>query len=124
MHQEFHKDDLIISTDPSRLDIRAIHAFLSKSYWAEGIPREIVARSIRHSLCFGVYDGSSQIGFAGVISDFATYVYIADVYVVDSRRGKGVGRWLMSCIVSHPDLQGASSHATFTDSIRSSDLHS
>ena len=95
-----------ISTDPLRLDIDMIHMFLTGSYWAEGIPREIVERSIRHSLCIGAYTGSQQIGFARVISDFATYAYVADVFVLEPFRGKGIGKLLMRCIMSHPNLQG------------------
>jgi GNAT superfamily N-acetyltransferase len=106
VHQEYYNGQLTISTDTARLDIDAVHRFLSQSYWAEGIPRDIVARSVRNSLCFGVYDGAAQIGFARVISDYATYAYLADVYVIDSYRGKGIGTWLMSCIIAHPDLQG------------------
>ena len=64
MYQEYHRDHFTISTDPSRLDVDAIHAFLTRSYWAEGIPRDIVARSLRHALCFGLYDGDKQIGLA------------------------------------------------------------
>jgi N-acetylglutamate synthase-like GNAT family acetyltransferase len=100
--------EFLISTDRSRLDLNVIHGFLThSSYWAKGIPREIVARSIEHSLCFGVYDGSrTQVGFARVISDFATYAYIADVFVLESHRGHGLGKSLMEFIVQHPALQG------------------
>ncbi|HTY58434.1 MAG TPA: GNAT family N-acetyltransferase [Bacteroidota bacterium] len=95
-----------VSTDPSLLDISLIHGFLSSCYWAGGIPREIVERSIRGSLCFGAYRGGAQIGFARVISDRATYAYVADVFVLEPHRGKGVGRLLMKCIMTHPELQG------------------
>ncbi|HLE30865.1 MAG TPA: GNAT family N-acetyltransferase [Anaerolineales bacterium] len=106
MYQEYHRDHFTISTDPSRLDVDAIHAFLTRSYWAEGIPRDIVARSLRHALCFGLYDGDKQIGLARVVSDFATYAYLADVYILEAYRGRGLGKWLMACVVGHPDLQG------------------
>ena len=106
MRQEYRRDNFIISTDPARLDADAIHAFLTRSYWAEGIPKDIVARSIQHSLCFGMYDGAKQIGLARVISDYATYAYLADVYVLEDYRGQGLGKWLMACVMSHPDLQG------------------
>ncbi len=106
MYQEYHRDHFTISTDPSRLDVDAIHAFLTRSYWAEGIPRDIVARSLRHALCFGLYDGDKQIGLARVVSDFATYAYLADVYILEACRGRGLGKWLMACVVGHPDLQG------------------
>ena len=105
-YQEYRRDSFTISTDPARLDADAIHAFLTRSYWAEGIPKDIVARSIQHSLCFGVYDGVKQIGLARVISDYATYAYLADVYVLEDYRGQGLGKWLMTCVMSHPDLQG------------------
>ncbi|MCI4355212.1 MAG: GNAT family N-acetyltransferase [Thermoplasmata archaeon] len=95
-----------ISTDPGDLQLDVIHRFLAGCYWAKGIPRAVVERSIRNSLCFGVYDGAAQVGFARVISDFATFAYIADVFVLESHRGRGIARWLMECIKAHPDLQG------------------
>ena len=96
----------MVSTDRTRLDLDVIHGFLANSYWAKGIPHALVARSIEHSLCFGVYAGTGvQVGFARVISDFATYAYIADVFVVESRRGHGLGKCLMQCILRHPALQ-------------------
>lgn len=95
-----------IDTNPSRLDLGVIHGFLAASYWAAGIPRETVARSIEGSLCFGVYDGSAQVGFARVISDFATFAYLADVFVLESHRGRGLSKMLMDAIVAHPQLQG------------------
>ena len=97
---------LVISTDPARLDVSAVHAYLSRSYWAEGIPREIVARALAGSLCFGLYLGDRQIGLARIITDRATYAYLCDVYVVDEFRGQGLGRWLMECVMRHPDLRG------------------
>jgi len=104
---EYRRGDFLLSTDPVHLDLDVIHDFLTNCYWARGIPREIVARSIQHSLCFGVYDGSgTQVGFARVISDFATYAYIGDVFVLESHRGRGLGKWLMQCIMQHPELQG------------------
>jgi len=105
-YQEYRRDSFTISTDPARLDADAIHAFLTRSYWAEGIPKDIVARALQHALCFGVYDGVKQIGLARVISDYATYAYLADVYVLEDYRGQGLGKWLMTCVMSHPDLQG------------------
>jgi len=96
----------VLSTDRERLDLDVIHGFLTACYWAKGIPRETVARSIENSLCFGIYSGNQQAGFARVISDFATYAYIADVFVVDAFRGRGLGKWLMECITRHPQLQG------------------
>jgi GNAT superfamily N-acetyltransferase len=84
-----------------------IHDFLAtQSYWAEGIPREVVARSIANSLCFGVYDGARQIGFARVISDYATYAYVADVFIAQPYRGRGLSQALMDAVIAHPHLQG------------------
>jgi GNAT superfamily N-acetyltransferase len=104
---EHRRDPFLVSTDPARLDLDAIHGFLTNCYWAKGIPRDVVARSIEHALCFGVYDGrGAQVGFARVISDFATIAYIGDVFVLDTLRGRGLGRWLMDCITKHPELQG------------------
>ena len=96
----------LISTDRSKLDVEVIHRFLTRSYWAEGIPRETVERSIENSLCFGVYDNARQIGFARVISDFATYGYVADVLILEPYRERGLGKELMASIMAHPDLQG------------------
>ena len=103
---EYHREDLIISTDPRRLHLDVIHEFLTNCYWAKGIPREVVARSIEHSLCFGIYDGKAQVGFTRVISDFATIAYLGDVFVLESHRGRGLGKWMMQCIVQHPALRG------------------
>lgn len=100
-----------VSTDPARLDLDVVHGHLASSYWAAGIPREVVARSIRGSLCFGLYEHAptgafAQVGFARAITDRATYAYVADVFVLDSHRGRGLGVWLMECVMAHPDLQG------------------
>ena len=97
---------LSISTDTTRLDVDAIHAFLFESYWAAGIPREVVERSIAGSLCFGVYDGASQVGFARVVTDAATFAYLADVFVLPSHRARGLATWLMEVIMAHPAVQG------------------
>lgn len=104
-HQECRKGNFLVSTDRSRLDVDAIHQFLTNSYWAKGIPRDTVLRSIENSLCFGAYQDGKQAGFARVISDFATYAYIADVFVLDAYRGQGLGKWMMECIATHPSLQ-------------------
>ena len=102
---EWKRDQFTISTDKERLDRAAIHEFLRTSYWARGIPRQVVDRSIENSLCFGLYDGERQIGFARVISDFATFAYLSDVFVLDSHRGRGLGTWFMEVVLSHPDLR-------------------
>jgi GNAT superfamily N-acetyltransferase len=104
--EEHRRGRFAISTDPARLDVDAIHAYLSRSYWAAGRRRDVVARSLAGSLCFGLYEGPRQVGFARVITDRATYAYLADVYVLEEYRGQGLGEWLIGTVVSHPDLQG------------------
>ena len=94
-----------ISTDRTRLDIDLIHGFLQNSYWAKGRRRTVVERSIRHSLCFGVYRGERQVAFARVVSDRAVFAYLMDVFVVPEFRGRGISKALMRAVVEHPDLQ-------------------
>lgn len=106
MHQEWTKDGLVVTTDPARFDVPAIHAFLHTTYWAKGRSLAVVERSIAGSLCFGMLEGARQIGLARAITDGATYAYLADVYVVPGHRGRGLATWLMDCVMSHPDLQG------------------
>jgi len=100
------RGDFHLSTDPALLDLDLIHGFLAESYWAKGIPRETVARSIENSLCFAVYKGAAQVAFGRVISDFATYAYIGDIFVLEAFRGQGLSKWMMEAITSHPKLQG------------------
>ena len=95
-----------ITTDPDKMDLDAVHGYLSRSFWAEGIPKEIVARAMANSLCFGVFDAGEQVGFARVVTDRATYAYLCDVYVLESHRGRGLGKWLIETVMAHPDLQG------------------
>jgi len=114
MLHELRDSDILISTDSARLDVDVIHGFLSHSYWAAGIPRETVERSIRHSICFGAFDEGQQVGFARVISDRATYAYVADVFVLPSHRGRSIGKRLMACITSHPELQDLRLWTLFT----------
>lgn len=102
----YHKDDFTVVTDASELDVAAIHRYLSRAYWSEGIPRHIVEKAIASSLCFGLFRGGDQIGFARVVTDRATYAYLCDVYVLEEFRSRGLGVWLMECVMSHPDLQG------------------
>lgn len=103
---EERRGGFVISTDPSRLDRTLIREFLAASYWAPGIPREVVDRSIEGSLSFGLYDGARQVGFARVVTDYATFGYVADVFVLESHRGRGLALWLMETIRAHPRLQG------------------
>jgi GNAT superfamily N-acetyltransferase len=106
---EYRRDNFLISTDKALLDIGVIHGFLTESYWAKGVPVSVVQKSIENSLCFGVYDttpGAQQIGFARAITDCATFAYLADVFILEPYRGKGLSKWLMNCILAHPELQG------------------
>ena len=122
---EFRRGEFLVSTDQARLDRGVIYDFLTNCYWAKGIPREVVERSIEHALCFGIYDESRAespllaksarngaphvraplVGFARVISDFATIAYLGDVFVLESHRGRGLSKWMMECILAHPALQ-------------------
>jgi GNAT superfamily N-acetyltransferase len=101
---EWRREAFTISTDPARLDRPAIREFLAGSYWAGGIPQDVVDRAIEGSLVFGLYDGERQVGFARVVSDFATFAYLADVYVLEEYRGRGLALWLMEVIRNHPRL--------------------
>ena len=105
-HARWDRDSFTVTCDPSRIDRAAVHAFLSQSYWARGIGREVVDRSIDGSLCFALLEGDQQIGFARVIPDRATFAYLGDVHVLDGWRGRGLGRWLMDCVMAHPHLAG------------------
>jgi GNAT superfamily N-acetyltransferase len=103
---EYQRGAYTISTDKARLDVDLIHDFLShSSYWAQGRPLEVVQRSLARSLCFGVYDGAQQVGFARVVTDCATFAWLCDLFVVESQRGQGLGEWLVECIVAHPELR-------------------
>lgn len=103
-----------ISTDPSRLQLDAIHAYLTRSYWSPGIPKEVVARAIANSMCFGIYlgvagapgHGDTQVGFARVVTDKASFAYLADVYVLEEHRGQGLSKRLVEAVLGHPELQG------------------
>ena len=104
---DFQKDDFIISTDLGLIQIDVVHEYLAnESYWAKGRSHEVVERSIKNSLCFGVYKSSSQIGFARVVTGFSVFAYILDLYILSDFRGQGLGKWLMSCILIQPELQG------------------
>jgi ribosomal protein S18 acetylase RimI-like enzyme len=112
-HFERRQGNYLITTDSGRFDVDAIHAYLVRSYWAKGIPKEIVARSIQGSLCFSLLSKDvamtswrEQIGFARVISDRATFAYLCDVYVLEEHRGRGLAQWLIQSVIEHPDLGG------------------
>ena len=104
-HREYQKDHFTISDDPARLNIDLIYDFLTNSYWSPGIPLQTVKTAIQHSVCFGVYDGAEQIGFARIITDYATLAHLKDVFILDNYRGLGLGKWLVECMLAHPDLQ-------------------
>jgi GNAT superfamily N-acetyltransferase len=104
--REWQKGEYRVSTDQERLDLETIYAFLAnKSEWARGIPRSTLEKSVRLSLCFGLFHGDREVGFARVISDCATIAYLGDVFVLPEYRGRGLAKWLMECICSHPELQ-------------------
>ena len=103
---EWKQGEFTITDRREDLDVELIHNFLRESYWAKGIPRAIVEKSVNHSVCFGLYHNSKQVGFGRVVSDRATFAFIADVFVVPAYRGRGLGKWLVSCVLAHPELQG------------------
>ena len=106
-NMQWTNEKYLITTDVSKVDVDVVHQFLSaESYWAKGIPRETVERSLPHSICFSVLHQGVFIGFARVISDHATVAYVGDVFVLPAHRGKGIAKWLMECITSHPELRG------------------
>jgi GNAT superfamily N-acetyltransferase len=101
------QDQYTISTDKTRLDIALIHRWLNESsYWAQGRSLETVQKSIENSLCFGVYEGAQQVGFCRVVTDYATFGWLCDVFVIESYRGRGLSKQLIQAVVTHPDLQG------------------
>lgn len=122
--QTYQRDNYLISTDVDKLDINLIYTYLAEeSYWAAGISHEKVARFVRYSLCFGLYDqqeiGDRQIGFARIVTDYTTFAYLADVFILATYRGRGLGKWLIASVLSHPDVQGLRRW-----SLRTADAHS
>jgi len=109
---EWRRPGFTLTTERDRVDVAAVHAFLMRSYWAEGVPLEVVRRSIEHSLNFSVWHDAdadapaAQVGFARVVTDYATFAYVGDVFVLEPWRGRGLSRWMMECMVAHPELQG------------------
>ncbi len=95
-----------VSSDPALLDLEVIHGFISQSYWAKAIPKPLIERMVQHSLCFGAYHRGTQVGFARIISDYTTFAYLADVFVLPEHRGKGLSKALVAAVLAHPDLQG------------------
>jgi N-acetylglutamate synthase-like GNAT family acetyltransferase len=105
MSADHHRDGFTISTDPARLEIGAIGDFLLGTYWGRQRGRETIEKSLRHSLCFGLYEGDKQIGFARAVTDYATFAYVADVFVLDPWRRRGLGRWLVQTMTEHSELR-------------------
>lgn len=101
---EQHKGGFTVSTDPARLNHDLVHQFLASTYWGKQRPRAILEKAMRNSLCFGVYRKHEQVGFARVITDYATYAYLADVFILEEHRGKGLGKWLVQSVIKCPDL--------------------
>jgi GNAT superfamily N-acetyltransferase len=118
MASEYRRKEYVISTDQSLLDISFIHAFLTQSYWASGVSIENVKQRIAHSLCFGLFDQSRQIGFARVITDHTTIAYLKDVFIDEKYRGRKLSLWLLDTILRDPDLQSISCWL-----LRTSDAH-
>lgn len=103
---EWKQGEFTITDRREELDVETIHNFLCETYWAKGIPRSIVEKAINHSLCFGLYHNAKQVGFARAVSDQATFAYLTDVFVVPAYKERGLGKWLVSCVLAHPELQG------------------
>ncbi|WP_111645488.1 GNAT family N-acetyltransferase [Paranoxybacillus vitaminiphilus] len=104
--KEYTKETFTVSTDRSKIDLNKVCDFLARSYWANKRKRETIMKSIEHSLCFSLFDGNEQIGFARVITDGATFAYLCDVFIDENDRGKKLGTWLLQCILEHPDVAG------------------
>lgn len=105
MHN-YRRDNFLISTAPDRLDVAVIHSFLTQSYWAKGVPKDLVIKSIENTLNFGVFDRNEQIGYASVVTDYTHFAYIQNVFVLEAYQGSGIGRWLMECIVASLQFHG------------------
>ena len=105
-NREFKKGKYIISNDMNRLQPKVIHSYLTRSYWSKDIDFTVVKNSIENSYCFGVYNQGEQIGFARLITDYATFAYLADVFILEELRGKGLSKWLMEIMMSSPELKG------------------
>ena len=105
MTTSLRRGEYTITTDAERLDLKAIHAFLTRSYWSPGVPIAIIERAVANSLCFGLFHGQDQVGLARVITDKATFAYLADVYVLEAHRGQGLSKWLLEVVQGHADLR-------------------
>jgi len=114
---DWHRSDYLLSDDKARLDLDSIVAMLRTSYWAKDRPRQVMERAIRHSVCFGLYHRGRQVGFARGVTDQATFTWVCDVIIHADHRGQGLGKWMMQCLLDHPDLQTVSHH------LRTEDAH-
>ncbi len=115
-HIHIEKDGFVISTDPTKFDKKLIHKFLSEdSYWAEGTTSEEVGDTVDDSLCFGIYQNGEQVGFAAVETDFASFAYLTDIFILEEFRGQGLSQWLIETAIAHPDLQDLESWMLVTD---------
>jgi N-acetylglutamate synthase-like GNAT family acetyltransferase len=106
MAEQWSRDGFRVTTDPNALDIEVVHAFLHQAYWSKGIPLAVLQRALAHSLNFSLLRDEQQIGFARVVTDYATFAYVADVFVLPDFRAQGLATWMMTCILEHPHLQG------------------
>ncbi len=103
---EARRDEYTVTTDPARVNLNVVYGYLSRAYWSTGIPRPTLERAVQYSLCFSLLEGEQQIGFVRVVTDYTTFAYVCDVFVLESHQGKGLGAWLMQCVTQHPELQG------------------
>ena len=113
----WRRDDYVLTDDKSQLDLDAVCAWLRATYWAANRPREVIAKSIEHSACFGLFHGGKQVGFARAVTDYSTFAYLCDVIVAPEHRGRGLGKWMIECVLTHPAMQ------TSTQCLRTRDAH-
>lgn len=106
MPEHWQRGEYALTTDPDSIDFATLHAFLRESYWAKGIPADVLRRAVERSLNFSLLHGDAFVGFVRVITDYATFAYVCDVYVLPEHRGQGLATWMMSCVLAHPELQG------------------
>lgn len=106
MPEQWQRDDYLLTTDPAAVDVETVHAVLAQSYWAKGIPLDVVRRSVAHSLPFSLLRAGELVGFARVVTDYTTFAYVCDVFVLPEHRGRGLATWMMGCVVAHPELRG------------------
>ncbi len=117
MHTEWQRDDYMLTDDKMRLDFDVVCSLLHATYWASSRPREIIAKSMNHSICFALLHSGQQVGFARVVTDYATFAWICDVIIAPEHQGRGLGKWMMECVLTHPELQ------TSTQVLRTRDAH-